>query len=68
MPFEIGTFSISYELSRDGRAANPFVLYDAASMLTDDLTDLIGARFRGDNPLLQLFDEALRDRVMRAPQ
>jgi len=37
-------------------------------MLTDDLTDLIGARFRGDNPLLQLFDEALRDRVMRAPQ
>jgi hypothetical protein len=37
-------------------------------MLTDDLTDLIGARFRGDNPLLQLFDEALRDRVLLAPQ
>ena len=32
------------------------------------LVDLLGARFRGDNPLLQLFDEALRDSVLLVPQ
>ena len=48
------------------QACNPLVF--ASNMLTDDLVDLLGARFRGDNPLLQLFDEALRDSVLLAPQ
>ena len=48
------------------QACNPLVL--TGNMLTDDLADLLGARFRGDNPLLQLFDEALRDSVLLAPQ
>lgn len=45
-----------------------FTLYDAASLLTDDMADLLGSRFRGDNPLLQLCDEALQDSVLLAPQ
>ena len=48
------------------QACNPLVF--ASNMMNDDLVDLLGARFRGDNPLLQLFDEALRDSVLLAPQ
>ena len=48
------------------QVCKPLVL--ASNILTDDLADLLGARFRGDNPLLHLFDEALRDSVLLAPQ
>jgi hypothetical protein len=48
------------------QACNPLVF--ASNMMNDDLAELLGARFRGDNPLLQLFDEALRDSVLLAPQ
>ena len=46
------------------QVCNPFVLYDPKTVFTPELQELLGDRFRGDNPLLQLCDEALVDSVL----
>lgn len=48
------------------QVGNPFVTHDG--VLTDDLAALLGSRFRGDDPLYKLCDDAVRDSVLRAPR
>ena len=52
---------------RGWQVSNPFIIYDPGSILTDDMDGLLLSRFRGENPLLRLSDEALRDSVLLAP-
>ena len=49
------------------QVGNPLVLYEN-TIFTQELQDLLGFRFRGDNALLQLVDEALVDSVLLAPR
>ena len=48
------------------QVCNPLVLH--RDVFDDDLATLLGRRFQGDDPLLQLCDRALSDSVLRAPR
>ena len=39
-----------------------------AGVVNDDLAALLSSRFKGDDPLLRLCDQALLDSVLRAPR
>lgn len=48
------------------QVGNPLVLH--TDVVNDDLAALLSSRFKGDDPLLQLCDQALLDSVLRAPR
>ena len=49
------------------QVCNPLVL--RAGVINDDLlAALLSSRFKGDDPLLRLCDQALLDSVLRAPR
>ena len=53
-------------LGMQWQVGNPLVLY--TGVVNDDLAALLSSRFKGDDPLLQLCDQALLDSVLRAPR
>ena len=53
-------------LGMQWQVGNPLVLH--AGVVNDDLAALLSSRFRGDDPLLRLCDQALLDSVLRAPR
>jgi hypothetical protein len=53
-------------LGMQWQVGNPLVLY--TGVFNDDLVALLSSRFKGDDPLLQLCDQALLDSVLRAPR
>ena len=53
-------------LGMQWQVGNPLVLH--TGVLDDALAALLGSRFRGDDPLLRLCDQALLDSVLRAPR
>ena len=53
-------------LGMQWQVGNPLVLHPG--VVDDALAALLGSRFKGDDPLLRLCDQALLDSVLRAPR
>ena len=53
-------------LGMSWQVGNPLVLH--SGILKDKMADLLLSRFKGDDPLLKLCDQALLDSVLRAPR